>query len=120
MSYKTFSDEVDALIKDGLPDGFKSICEERKKLSLMDHPFNFFVNCPIDKVLPELSFKNAVEDKRNLKNTFVSEAFLLCYAKLMGQEPIGYTNVNDGDVFQDIHPLESMAGSQSQLSLIHI
>ncbi len=117
VSYKTFSDEIDALIKDGLPEGFKNICEERKKLSLIDHPFNFFVNCPIDEVLPELSFKNAVENKRNLKSTFVSEAFLLCYAKLMEQEPIGYTNVNDGDVFQDIHPLESMAGSQSQKSI---
>jgi L-asparagine oxygenase len=33
---------------------------------------------------------------------------------------VGYVNVNDGDVFQDIYPKESMASSQSQKALKEI
>jgi len=61
-----------------------------------------------------------VIDKRKNKRTFVAEGFLLLYAKLMSQEPIGYINVNDGDVFQDIHPMESLSESQSQKALKNI
>lgn len=35
----------------------------------------------------------------------------------MKQEPIGYTNVNDGDIFQDIHPKRDLVNSQSQKAL---
>ncbi len=53
-------------------------------------------------------------DKRNRKLTYVAEGFLLIYARLAGQEPIGYINVNDGDIFQDIHPMKSLMDTQSQ------
>jgi hypothetical protein len=32
----------------------------------------------------------------------------------MGQQPIGYINVNNGDIFQDIHPMRSLMETQSQ------
>ena len=35
----------------------------------------------------------------------------------MKQEPIGYINVNDGDIFQDIHPMRRLAQTQSQKAL---
>ncbi|ERJ37720.1 putative oxygenase [Burkholderia sp. AU4i] len=35
----------------------------------------------------------------------------------MWQEPIGYANVNDGDIFQDIHPKRDLVASQSQKAL---
>lgn len=49
--------------------------------------------------------------------TYVSEAFLQIFSELAGQHAIGYMNVNDGDVFQDIHPLKRLSDSQSQKAL---
>lgn len=38
-------------------------------------------------------------------------------AYLLQQEPIGYINVNNGDVYQDIHPKSDLYNSQSQKAL---
>lgn len=59
-----------------------------------------------------------VRSKYELKTTFVAEAMLALFAQLANTPAIGY--VNDGDVFQDIYPKESMATSQSQKALKEI
>lgn len=83
----------------------------------LEHPCVTMGNAPIDDKLPMLDFVNAVADKRKRKTTYVSEGFLQLYAELTGQHAIGYRNVNDGDVFQDIHPMKHLADSQSQKAL---
>lgn len=82
-----------------------------------EYPCVTMANCPIDDELPVLDFEDPVNDKRRRKRTYVSEAFLQLYAVMAGQYPIGYLNVNDGDVFQDIHPLKRLADTQSQKAL---
>jgi hypothetical protein len=119
--YTCFGDfdcQVDAIIHDGeVPRAFGNCCAMRRHADSYENPYVVLRNCPIDPHLPYLDFDDPVGDKRTRKSTYVAEAFLLLYAKLMGQEPIGYANVNDGDIFQDIHPKKNLAESQSQKAL---
>ena len=80
-------------------------------------PFVFMRNAPIDKIQPIFDFVDPVQSKHFLKRSFVAEGFLALFATLDGTHPISYLNVNDGDVFQDIYPKESMKNSQSQKAL---
>jgi L-asparagine oxygenase len=80
-------------------------------------PFLFIKNAPVDKILPIFDFTDPVLSKHFLKRTFIAEAFLSLYGHLSGSHPISYINVNDGDVFQDIYPKESMKDTQSQKAL---
>lgn len=117
-NYESFEKDVDDIIKSGdIPDELVRLCEARKGVDMFASPYILIHNCPIDPHLPYLDFKSPVIDKRKKKRSYVTEGFLLVYAKLMSQEPIGYINVNDGDVFQDIHPMESLSESQSQKAL---
>ncbi|MEX3763041.1 hypothetical protein [Paraburkholderia phenoliruptrix] len=116
--YASFEAAIDSAISRGsVPGSFIEFCEERRKANTYEEPYVILRNCPIDRDLPFLDYDDPVNDKRARKSTYVAEAFLLLYAKLMHQEPIGYANVNDGDIFQDIHPKRSLANSQSQKAL---
>ncbi|HHQ6538464.1 TPA: hypothetical protein ACSTJY_003856 [Serratia fonticola] len=113
--YEDFMLRVNELITEGkVPDEFIQACENKNCENEYDSPYTIFKNCPIDLELPYLSFHNPVEEKRSNKKTFVAEAFLALSAILLRQQPIGYMNVNNGDVFQDIHPKEDLQNSQSQ------
>jgi len=114
--YASFRIYVKKIIESNknIPRDFINLCLHKRKLDQYKDPYVFVKNCPVDPDLPFLDFDNPVEDKRNRKKTFVAEAFLELYAQLMGQEPIGYINVNDGDIFQDIHPMKKLINTQSQ------
>lgn len=117
-SYAEFEDRIDRIAEGGVvSDDFQALCEHKRVADVYDDPYVLLKNCPVDDNLPVLDYDSPVVDKRNRKTTYVAEGFLLLYAKLMRQEPIGYINVNDGDVFQDIHPMRRLAQSQSQKAL---
>lgn len=117
-NYDAFSCVVHAIATSGVvANRFADFCESRKELDLFDNPYVLMENCPLDPVVPYLDFDEPVLDKRANKKTFVAEGFLQLYAILMDQNPIGYVNVNDGDVFQDIHPKHDLADTQSQKAL---
>lgn len=116
--YGDFAMHIDRIIERGaVPASFVEFCENRREADMFKEPYVFLRNCPIDDSLPYLDFDEPVIDKRNRKITYVAEGFLQIYAKLMRQEPIGYANVNDGDIFQDIHPKRDLVASQSQKAL---
>jgi hypothetical protein len=116
--YPAFDRDVGRALDDGtVPGRFADFCAEARAWPRHERPVITLAGCPIDPHLPLLDYSDPVADKRARKRTYVSEAFLLVYARLMGQEPIGYINVNDGDVFQDIHPWDRMADTQSQKAL---
>jgi L-asparagine oxygenase len=117
LNYEDFDAEITEIGAGGAPERFADLCATKRECSIYEEPYVILRNCPVDDDLPFLSFDSPVLDKRARKKTFVAEGFLLLYAKLMGQQPIGYINVNDGDVFQDIHPMRSMAETQSQKAL---
>jgi len=116
--YVGFTAEVRGLVDRGaVPAGVAGFCQRVRALDRREQPFVLLRNCPIDRDVPIFDFERPVEHKRACKRTFVAEAFLALYAQLVGTPPIGYANVNDGDVFQDIYPKASMADTQSQKAL---
>jgi hypothetical protein len=117
-AYAAFRHQVRLLVA-GEPQlaRFRDFLEARRRASAYEHPFVFLENCPIDRVLPELGNDDPVADKHAKKKTFVAEGFLQLYAEVAGEHPIAYLNVNDGDVFQDIYPKESLKATQSQKAL---
>ena len=117
-NYTAFSKTVRNIADDAshIPASFLDICEAKRRANRYVDPFVILKNCPVDPDLPFLDFDSPVEDKRKRKKTYVAEAFLELYARLMRQEPISYINVNDGDIFQDIHPMRKLMDSQSQKS----
>lgn len=116
--HERFMEGVRALADAGrVPDGIAGFCREVKTLDRRERPFVLLRNCPIDRDVPIFGLEKPVECKRAVKRTFVAEAFLALYALLVDTPPIGYANVNDGDVFQDIYPKESMRDTQSQKAL---
>jgi len=117
-NYAAFSKIVRNIADDAsyIPISFLDICEAKRRANRYFNPFVMLKNCPIDPDLPFLDFDSPVDDKRKSKKTYVAEAFLELYARLMRQEPISYINVNDGDIFQDIHPMRKLMDSQSQKS----
>lgn len=114
--YPAFQEAIMRLIRidHRISADFRNFCSHRKYADACEEPYVFIRNCPVDRDLPELDLDDPVNDKRLRKKTWVAEGFLLLYALLMDQEPIGYANVNDGDIFQDIHPMRSMMETQSQ------
>lgn len=114
--YSSFRISIHKLIQDGprIPDRFRDVCFHKQKANPFDDPYVRLQNCPVDPDLPFLNLDSPVVDKRNRKKTYVAECFLELYARLMNQEPIGYINVNDGDIFQDIHPMRKLMDTQSQ------
>jgi L-asparagine oxygenase len=116
--HERFMAEVRTFVDAGeVPDGIAGFCREVKALDRREQPFVLLRNCPIDRDVPAFDFEEPVESKRAVKRTFVAEGFLALYALLVDTPPIGYANVNDGDVFQDIYPKASLRDTQSQKAL---
>jgi L-asparagine oxygenase len=91
--------------------------ESWSRRDLSEAPFLYIKNAPIDDNTPIFSHDDPVHEKRLLKKTFVSEGFLELFAAIRGIPSIGYKNVNDGDVYQDIYPKKDLFESQSQKAL---
>lgn len=120
-NYVAFNNQVTELIRGGaVPKRFSDYVATLAGRDRSTRPVVVIKNGPHDRDVPVFDFEDPVKSKYELKTTFVSEAMLAMFAQLAGTPAIGYVNVNDGDVFQDIYPKESMAGTQSQKALKEI
>ncbi len=116
--YPAFKQQVRSIISQSPKlQRFIEFMDEQRSVSSYNSPFVFIENCPIDHDLPEFDNDDPVKEKYIKKKTFVAESFLQTYAELSAQHPIAYLNVNDGDVFQDIFPKNSLKCTQSQKAL---
>lgn len=116
--YRLFTEEVEGLVTcDEIPTRLAEFCAEVITLDRRADPFVLMKNCPIDRGVPIFDYETPVESKRALKTSFIAEGFLALYAVLVDTPPIGYLNVNDGDVFQDIYPKRALKDTQSQKAL---
>lgn len=107
--YEAFMASVADIVKNGeVPERFLVHCENNRKEDEYESPYTVFDNYPIGAELLWLGFVNPVREKRNLKKTFVAEGILRLSAIILNQSPIGYMNVNDGDVFHDVHPKQEL------------
>ena len=117
-SFDEFYNEI-KIIK-GLPNRFNKFCLKIKTENFYFSPYFLIKNSPIDKYVPFLDYENPVLDKRIKKKTFISEGFLLLVSYLIGKPPISYLSLNDGDIFQDVHPFKKKSHDQSQKSIGNI
>lgn len=93
---------------------FAEYCGELQGIDRDRRPVVRIGGAPIDAELPELGNEDPVGQKYKLKKTWVAECMLTALAELCGTPSIGYRNVNDGDVHQDIYPKADMFDTQSQ------
>lgn len=116
--YAGFMRDIRELVDaDEVPGALVEFCEKVRARDRRAEPFVMIKNCPIDRDVAPFDFDHPVESKRENKHTFIAEGFLGLYAILVDTPPVGYINVNDGDVFQDIYPKASMKDTQSQKAL---
>lgn len=113
--------QIRALAAEGaVPQRFRDYVDTLATRDRNAEPVVVLKNVPHDRDVPVFDFDEPVRSKYELKKTFLAEGFLALFAELAGTPPIGYVNVNDGDVFQDIYPKRSMQESQSQKALRQI
>ncbi|WP_175324729.1 hypothetical protein [Frankia sp. Cppng1_Ct_nod] len=120
-TYDAFLFQVRVLIADGkVPERFVRFSESLVDRDRDRDPVILVKNAPIDRDVPPFDFDEPVRSKYEIKKTFIAEAFLALFAELRKTPGIGYVNVNDGDVFQDIYPKRALSESQSQKALKEI
>ncbi len=73
-------------------------------------------NCPRDKEIPVLGHDDPQADKRVLKTTFISEAFLELFAQLTGTPLLSYATRFNGDFFTDVIAINKYSGKQTGYS----
>lgn len=120
-NYVAFNRQISELIRSGaVPRRFGDYVATLAGRDRVAAPVVLIKNVPYDEDVPVFDFAEPVRSKYELKKTFVAESMLALFAQLAGTPAIGYVNVNDGDVFQDIYPKQSMAATQSQKALKEI
>lgn len=116
--YDAFKYQTRKLIEDGkIPKKLIEVFKSYANSDPAERPFIFIRNMPIDQDVKPFDNNRPVHSKYEIKNTFLAEASLSLIAHLTEQTPIGYLNVNGGDVFQDIYPAKSMSETQSQKAI---
>lgn len=116
--YDAFLSEVQRIIdSDQVPARFTEYVASLQGRDFRDQPVINLKNAPYDRDVETFDYDDPVFSKYRLKTTYVGEAFLALFALMRKTPGIGYLNVNDGDVFQDIYPKRSLSNSQSQKAL---
>ncbi|MEU1176831.1 hypothetical protein ABZ464_04135 [Streptomyces sp. NPDC005820] len=119
--YEAHLFQINALIAEGVvPERFRAYVDSLATIDRAEQPAVVIKNVPYDREVPVFDFDEPVKSKYELKTTFIAEGFLALFAQLANTPGIGYVNVNDGDVYQDIYPKRSMKESQSQKALNRI
>jgi|GEM_PF-1338048 len=119
--YQGFCQQISRLAgSESIPEQLREYADLRRAASPADHPVGYLANAPHDRDVPIFDYEEPVLSKYTMKTTFVAEGFLVLWAELVGTPGIGYLNVNNGDVFQDIYPKRSLAHTQSQKALREI
>ncbi len=109
--YEAFSQAVADVVDRGeVPQFFLDVCarihDERENATSDVHVLR---NCPIDAERPELGNDDPVGTKHVLKKTFIGEALLELFARLMGTPLLAYTR-NRGDFFTDVVAINRYSG----------
>lgn len=73
-------------------------------------------NCPLDDVVPELDQDDPLASKYATKRTFVSEAFLELFNRLVRTPLMAYGNRFNGDFFIDVIAINKYRGKQTGFS----
>ncbi len=111
QDHDAFAQAVDDLLDRGdVPKFFLDVCAEiraEREAGMSD--VHVLRNCPIDAELPELGNEDPVARKHELKRTFIGEALLELFNRLMGTPLLAYAR-NWGDFFTDVIAIDKYSG----------
>lgn len=113
-SPREFLERIDHMAYEETPEFLIDLCSSLRATAPIEKPFYYIKNCPIDMEVPVLGFEDQLSEKYRKKTTFVAEAFLALFTKLMGTHIVSYRTANNGDLFHDIHPMRKLAHTPSQ------
>jgi L-asparagine oxygenase len=117
-NYPTFLAAIQRLANsDEIPDSLREICNKNKERNFIHEPYVYLKNCPVDKNLPLLDWKNPREQKLLLKKTNVGEGFLVLYSELTGTPTLAYRFGGNGDYIRDVHPSKAFQKSHTSQTL---
>jgi len=116
--YDAFVHQVTGIVAScAVPERFAAYVAGLAERDPVQQPVIWIGNAPVDEGVPPFDFDEPVKSKYELKKTFIAEGFLAIFGVMRKTPAIGYINVNDGDVFQDIYPKRGLQNSQSQKAL---
>jgi hypothetical protein len=116
--YLAFSRAVaDTVDRGDVPAFFVDVCARIRAERESGHSdAHVLRNCPIDDDLPMLDNDDPVNDKYAKKKTFVGEALLELFGRLMGTPLLAYATRNNGDFFTDVIAINRYSGQQTGFS----
>lgn len=117
-NYDAFSLDIANLVEtNAVPSFFVDICAQIKHdrdtgLSNV----HVLRNCPIDPDVPYLNSDDPLNDKYEKKQTFIGEAFLELFARLMQNPLLAYGSRHNGDFFTDVVAINRYSGKLTGFS----
>ncbi|MFI6002671.1 TauD/TfdA family dioxygenase [Streptomyces sp. NPDC051366] len=116
--YPAFSRSVaDVIDRKEVPDFFVEVARQvRAEREAGVSDTHVLRNCPLDKEIPVLGHDDPQADKRALKKTFISEAFLELFGQLTGTPLLSYATRFNGDFFTDVFAINKYSGKQTGYS----
>lgn len=112
--YDAFKRQVANKIEVGdVPDFLLNLCKRIRADRIQGNLVHVLKNCPVDADIPDLNHEDPVSDKYRLKQTFVGEAFLEAFSKLLGTPLLSYATRNRGDFFTDVVAINRMRGKRT-------
>ena len=113
-NYQEFAAKIKETVESGLvPDFFVDLCKKIHEDSINGKHIHVLKNCPVDEVIPDLDLDNPVQDKYNLKKTYLGEAFLGTFACLLNSPLFSYASRNNGDFFTDVICINRFRGKRT-------
>jgi L-asparagine oxygenase len=116
--YSAFSQAVADLIeRDRVPAFFTKVCDgiRRERQSGVSDA-HVLRNCPIDDEVPYLGLVDPLAEKYAQKKTFVGEAFLELFGRLVATPLLAYETRFNGDFFTDVVAIERYSGMLTAFS----
>lgn len=111
---KLFNEKIIEIIDHNiLPRFFVELCSKIKSDRDNNKRMHVLKNCPIDYKIPDLNLNDPVKDKYNFKKTFIGEAFLAVFGKLLETPLFSYASRNNGDFFTDVIAIKKFQGKKT-------
>jgi L-asparagine oxygenase len=118
QDYPGFTRAVADLAESGeVPAFFVDLCERvRKDRENGQSEAHALRNCPMDDEIPYLDHEDPTADKYAKKKTFVSEALLALFGRLVQTPLLAYGTRFGGDFFTDVIAINRFSGMQTGFS----
>ncbi|MGW3238841.1 taurine catabolism dioxygenase TauD [Streptomyces olivaceus] len=108
---------ADLVDSGAVPAYFVEVCDRiREERAAGGSQAHVLRNCPLDEDIPLLDLDDPIADKHAKKHTFVGEAFLALFGKLVATPLLSYGTRFNGAFFVDVIAINKYSGLQTGFS----